>query len=379
MSTTHQEGQALAVLAEVADRAEKLSRDLEKALASGDDVRASISEAIARAQAAKGRYKEARSELSKATDQRDDALGRAAEAGELVERAGRRITELEKMAEYGIEDEQLVQELGRALTLRSEKEAERDRFRARVDAAEKRVAELEALLKNLQTEIEDRAVEAKEAQKQLPDPHLFAFVGMAHFGRANAHFLLDNNPSNFARTTRLGIAQVQRMHEELRQGRYRLDRYGDLLAGRHEATVQSLYAALALSDLKLASELFSLAADPSMLFHQIFNVFRTWLLGGYLLGDKQVLARLLRTHRFDKGLWRAYCMVYRGMLEGNAKESRHGLEMVLRIEQRPEDLAAIPGVGLVHLPALGLAQLMKLRRMPVDIEHPQLPAALLSW
>lgn len=373
------EGQALVVLAEVAERAHDLAGKLQTALETGEEVRTTISEAIARAHAAKARFKETRAELSKAMDQRDDALGRAAEASDLIERAGRRIAELEKLSEYGVEDEQLVQELGRALTLRNEKEVDRDRFRGRVDAAEKRVAELESLMKGLQQEIEDRAVEAKEAQKALPDPHLFAWLGLAHLGRANAHFLLDQSPANFDRTIRVGVGHIRQLHEEMRMGRYRLDRFGDLLAGRHESTVQALYASLGLGDLKMASELFSLSADPSMLFHQIFNVFRTWLVGGYLLGDKQVLARLLRTHRFDRGLWRAYCMVFRGLLEGNVKEATHGLEGVLRIEQRPEDLAAIPGIGLVHLPALGLARLMRMRKFPVDVDHPQLPPALLSW
>src|SRR5262249_32254748 len=154
---------------------------------------------------------------------------------------------------------------------------------------------------------------------------------------------------------------------------------GDLLAGRHEASAQALFGAAALGDLQLATELFALVADPGMYFHHIFNVFRTWLLGSYLLGDRKVLGQLLRVHRFDQGIWRGYCNAFRGLVEQKAKELNVGIGLVLANEVRPDDLARMPGLGLVHLPALALARLGRLRNLPVKIKDERVPDALLRW
>jgi hypothetical protein len=122
-----------------------------------------------------------------------------------------------------------------------------------------------------------------------------------------------------------------------------------------------------------------LAADPGMYFHQIFNVFRIWLLGAYLLGDKKVLGQLLRVHRFDKGLWRGYGRCFQGLVDADKREINLGLRMILKIEHRPDDLGKIPGLELVHLPALAIARLARLKNIEVAITDRRLPMALLKW
>jgi hypothetical protein len=373
------EGEVLAVLAEVADRGDSLAVTLKDSLGRADSVREGITLAVEKLHAAKQRYKDVRSDLSRANDERDGSVSRAAEAADTVERADRRLKEIREMQAFGVEDEALFAEMGRALTAQKDKTLERDRFRQRADDADLRAKACEAMLGNVALEIEARGSELKELQKGLPDPHTFALLGLAHFGRANAHFLLNGDASIFDRNFRIGAGVIKQLHQEMREGRYRLDRFGDLLAGRHEASVQALYGAAAIGDLALATDLFSLAADPGMYFHQIFNVFRTWLIGAYLLGDKRVLGQLLRLHRFDKNIWRGYCRAFRGLVEQRAKDVNDGIGIVLSLEQRPADLAHMPGLGLIHLPALGIARLARLRNLAVTVKDERLPNALLDW
>ena len=373
------EGAVLAVLAEVADNADTLAERLRVSLERADTVREAIGQAVDQLNASKQHYKDVRSELARAADERDGSISRAAEAADTVERADRRLKEIKEMQEFGVEDEQLFAEMGRALSAKSEKTGERDRFRLRADDADRRAKECEAQLVQIALETEERGSQVKELQKELPDPHLFAYLGLSHFGRSNAHFLLSNDASQFDRNFRVGAESVKQLHREMREGRYRLDRFGDLLAGRHEASVQALYGAAAIGDLKLATEIFSLAADPGMYFHQIFNVFRTWLIGAYLLGDKRVLNQLLRLHRFDKGLWRGYCKAFTGLVEQRGKDVSAGISILLSLEQRPADLVAMPGLGLIHLPALGIARLARLRNLAVTVKDERLPDPLLRW
>lgn len=373
------EGAVLAVLAEVADKGDSLASRLRTALERAEDVREAIGKAVDRLNATKQKYKDTRSELARAADERDGSISRAAEAADTVERAVRRLKEIEEMQAFGVEDEQLFAEMGRALTARTEKTDERDRFRLRADDADRRAKACEALLAEVSLEIDACGSQVKELQKELPDPHLFAYLGLAHFGRANAHFLLNADPSQFDRNFRIGAESIKQLHREMREGRYRLDRFGDLLAGRHEASVQALYGAAALGDLKLATEIFSLAADPGMYFHQIFNVFRTWLIGAYLLGDKRVLNQLLRLHRFDKGLWRGYCKAFNGLVEQKGKDVSTGIGILLSLEQRPADLVQMPGLGLLHLPALGIARLARLRNLTLTVTDERVPDSLLRW
>ena len=55
-----------------------------------------------------------------------------------------------------------------------------------------------------------------------------------------------------------------------------------LVGGRATATAEALYAAVAIGELDLARELFAVATDPNLYFHEIFNVFRVWALGLWL-------------------------------------------------------------------------------------------------
>ncbi len=373
------EGAVLAVLAEVADRADSLAKRLEKSLLQADDTRAAVSRALDVLNATKAQFKQVRSDMAKSADERDGSLSRSAEASDVIDKAERRLKEIQKMLDFGVQDEELFSEMGASLNAKQKKTQERETFRKRADAADARVTGAQAELERLQLDIEAHAVEVKELQHQLPDPHLFAFLGLAQFGRAGAHFLLNRDASQFDRHYREGAAVIRQMHQEMREGRYRLDRFGDLLAGRHEASIQAILGAVAVGDLQLATEIFSLVADPGMYFHHIFNVFRTWLVGSYLLGDKKVLGNLLRVHRFDKGVWRGYCLAFRGLVEQKQKELNVGIDLVLSNEVRFDDATRLPGLGLVHLPALALARLGGLRHLKVTVKDERLPDAIYRW
>ncbi|MCC6810502.1 MAG: hypothetical protein IT381_23935 [Deltaproteobacteria bacterium] len=374
------EGYVLTVLAELADRTERYATKLQDRLDAAAGVRQSITETMDRLVAARTRLKQTRADVSQQLLIRDNAHGRASEANAIIDRATRRIAELNAMMEYGIEDEQVFAELGRAGKAKEEKTAERDKWRLKADEAQKKADQGEDLMKEIAVEVESRAIEIKALQKDLPDPHLFSWLALAHFGRANANYLLSPDPNKFARMVRSGVASIRTMHQELREGRYRLDRYGDLLAGRHEATVQAIFGAVAIGDMKLAQEVFSLAADPGMFFHQIFNVFRVWSLGAFLLGDTPVIQRLIRDHRFEKKLWGGYVRCFRAIaMTGNEREFNVGLQQILKFETRPDDLDRIPGVSLIHLPAVALCRLAQRRRIAIHLKDRRLPPALIKW
>ncbi len=375
-----QEGYVLTMLAELAERTDVYATKLQAKLDAAEGVRQSITQTMDRLIAARARLKQTRGEISQQLLVRDNAFGRASEASAVIERAGRRLAELNSMLEYGIEDEQVYAELGRAGKAQEDKTAELQKWRAKADEAQKKADQGEALMREITVEIEQRAIEIKVLQKELPDPHLFSYLALAHFGRANANYLLEPDATRFARNIRLGVGSLRTMHTELREGRYRLDRYGDLLAGRHEATVQAMYGAVAIGDVALAQELFSLAADPGMFFHQIFNVFRVWMLGAFLLNDGAAIARLLRDHRFEKKLWAGYVKCFRAIaISGNEREFNVGMQQILKFETRPDDLERIPGVALVHLPALALCRLASRKRMRLLVKDKRLPAALIQW
>ncbi len=381
-ATSQQEGYVLAVLAELANRTEQYSQTLQKRLDAADEVRRSITETLDRLQGARIKWKQTRGELSDHIETRDLALGRAAEAGEVVDRANRRLKELNAMLDYGIEDQQLFDEMGRAQKAHDDKTAEREKWRANAEAATGKAQKAEALMGELRIEIEARAAEVREMQKELPDPHLFAWLALTNFGRANSNFLLDGDASKFDRLMRTGIEPLRQMHRELRDGRYRLDRYGDLLAGRHEASVLGIYGAMAIGDTQLATEMFSLAADPGMYFHSIFNVFRVWLLGASLLGDGKVVRELLHMHRYEKKLWGGYVRCFRalhGLSPAPERDFNVGLQWLLRYETRREDLSGIPGVMLIHLPALALCRIARQKRFTIRVQDKRLPPALLKW
>jgi len=369
-------------LAELAHRTDTYAEQLAQRLAAAEGVRKGITETLDRLQQARVRYKETRSQQSELLETRDLALGRAAEAGEVIERANRRLKELNAMLDYGIEDQQMFDELGRAQRALEDKTVELQKWRNNAELADKRANDSEGLMHELKVEIDARATEARALQKELPDPHLFAWLGLAHFGRANSNYLLDGDASKFDRITRQGIGVIMEMHKELREGRYRLDRYGDLLAGRHEATVQAIYGAMAIGDAQLARDLFSVAADPGMFFHAIFNVFRLWTLGGTLLGDNRMVRELLAGRQYEKKLWGGYVKCFRALLDVSPVPEREfnvGLQWILRYETRRNDLAGIPGVLLVHLPAVALCRLAAQKRIKILVKDKRLPPALIKW
>lgn len=374
------EGYVLAILAELAERTERLAKRLQQRLDSADAVRQSITETMDRLLNARAQLKQTRNEISQQLAVRDQARSRASEASAVIDRATRRIAELNSMMEYGVEDEQVFAELGRAGKAQTEKTAERDKWRQKADEAQVKADVGEAHMRELAVEIEARAGEVKTLQKDLPDPHLFAWLALAHFGRANSNYLLDPEPVRFDRMIRAGITPLRTMHQELREGRYRLDRYGDLLAGRHDASVQALYGAVAIGDMTLAQEVFSLAADPGMFFHQIFNVFRVWMLGALVLGDLGVVRRLVRDHRFERKLWGGYVRCFKAIaFSSSERDFNFGLEQILKFEQKPEDLQKIPGVSLIHIPAVALCRLAGRKRIKIHVEDKRLPRALIKW
>lgn len=358
MTTQPYEGYYLSTLSTVVDQAQALVQRLTQALEQTDQIQQDLGALIGQREALKINFREARAQISVVLDRKENALRKAAEAGLLAERADKRLKELTEMMSKGSKDPNLFSEIGRAANAKETKIEERDRFRTVQDEADKALIVLQSQIKNAEIGAEKLGSQIKEKQKELPDPHLFAYVSLAHLGRANAHLLLTQNLPHFTQTLVQAVDQIERMHRELKEGRYRLDRFGDLLAGRHESSIQALCAAIVTDDFERAQRLFGLITDPNMCFHHIFNVFRTWLFGAYLAGDEAALARILRVHRYDQGVWRGYVRAFVGLLEGHEPSFRNGLSGLLRFKQLDDESTfRIPGLGLVHLPALALIHL----------------------
>ncbi len=220
--------------------------------------------------------------------------------------------------------------------------------------------------------------ELDQLQGQLPSPYLYTGLFDHMVARAHCRYYLEPNLEAWQGEVGAAIAQVLELHRELRLGKYRLDKNSDIVGGRAMATAEGLHAAVALGNLPLGLELFRIASDPGLFFHQIFNIFRVWCLGLYLEGRHLELKELLRIHQYAPGLRGGYAQTYLGLLANDAVNLRAGLVAIVRDEwEMWRDASAVRGAGVVNLGALALLRLAHERGMSVSLPAATVPPRLL--
>jgi hypothetical protein len=145
------------------------------------------------------------------------------------------------------------------------------------------------------------------------------------------------------------------------------------------ATVEAAYGAVALGDVNLARDLFELATDPGLFFHQIFSIFRVWCLGLYLERRHVELRELLRSHQYASGLRGGYVQTFIGLVGSDAGLVASGLKTIVKDEWEIwQDANAVRGAGVVSLGALALARLALERPLPGRVPGATVPEAVLK-
>jgi|GEM_PF-6191085 len=365
------------MLAELAQEVEQLTQQLESALAQAEPTREKISEAFHAFLSLREWLKKMRVDESVLLTKQEESVVQLGEVSISIDKLQKRIQEIEHWIERGIEDQSLFEELGRAASLCAEKKERRDSLRTSLKDLEHQISTQKQLYLQKELEIERMASQIKALQHSLPDPHLFAWLGLARLAKANVHMRINQKKSIYLESVQHAVLPIEQMHKELRAGRYRLDRFGDLLAGRHESTVQAMYAYVAIGDLESARRLFSLATDENMFFHHIFNVFRMFLLGDFLSHNHERLNYLTRVHRYDFGLWRAYVQAFVSLQNKNSTTFMWAIQQILKIEDQSQQqmLGApqmkIPGIDSIHVPVLALTQLALSAGMTVSLLDPR--------
>lgn len=219
--------------------------------------------------------------------------------------------------------------------------------------------------------------ELDRLQAQLPSPDLFIRLFEVEAGLAHCTYFMARDAAAWHRSLGAAIARVERLHSELRAGKYRLDRNSDIVGGRAQATGEALCAAVVAGDRVRARALFHLATDPSLFFHQIFNVFRVWTFGLYLDGRVAELRELLRAHQYEPGLRGAYVEGFDSLIAGDVISLERAVRNVARLEWEGwQDPRRVRGAGVVSLGSLALVRLASDRQLSLRLELPSVPLAL---
>jgi len=135
---------------------------------------------------------------------------------------------------------------------------------------------------------------------------------------------------------------------------------------------------VAIGDNDLATHLFELATDPALLFHQIFNIFRSWCAGLWVSRRYEELRELLYPHRFAEGLRGAYVQAFAGLLANDSRRVEQGVRDICRYEQSIWQTSGWQrGVGLINFGAVAVLRLAHAGRLQVKASGASLPAPLI--
>jgi hypothetical protein len=214
-------------------------------------------------------------------------------------------------------------------------------------------------------------------QSQLPRPRLFADLFAARAGLAHCKLYLGESVQVWQSDVRVAIGEMKRLHTELRAGKYRLDKNSDLVGGRATESADAVYAAVAIGDGNLARELFDLITDPTLYFHNIFNVYRLWALGLYLQERWPELGTLLRNHQYEGAIGGAYALAFPSILERDRAALKRALTTIAQKEwsqwQHPRLARA---AGVVSFGAVALARLARRAGLELKAPHATVPERL---
>ncbi|MBI3179541.1 MAG: hypothetical protein HYZ27_07750, partial [Deltaproteobacteria bacterium] len=225
--------------------------------------------------------------------------------------------------------DRLRRERAKLLVQAEDREAQIKGLRAQVEAVRQDLQAAEAAGGEAQERARAVGVELDRLQEQLPRPDLYESLALHLMARAHCRLFLDRKPEAWVREIQEAVGWVVRLQRDVRAGKYRLDKHSDIVGGRSTATAEAAYAAVATGNPVAARELFLLATDPSLFFHQIFNVFRLWCLGLYLDRRHAELRELLRLHRYALGLRGGYVEAFVGLVRGDGPQVAAGIKAIV--------------------------------------------------
>nr|ADI21640.1 hypothetical protein [uncultured myxobacterium HF0130_06F04] len=261
-----------------------------------------------------------------------------------------------------------------------------DDRRERLEVLTQRTGELrqvgvsvEGRLGELKDQEQRLVVSLHAMQGKLPKPALYTRACELTVASGHCEFYLERQIPAWCGRMREAIDFSMTLHQELRAGRYQLDKNSHLVGGRATATAEALYGAVAIGELDLARELFAVATDPNLYFHEIFNVFRVWALGLWLAGERQALSDLLAHHAYAEGLRGGYVQAFQGLLAKDSVLLTAGLKDITRHEwelwQSPD---RVRGLGVINLGAVALSRLALDAGVMVRIPGPTVPDEIVA-
>lgn len=357
-----------------------LLREMEQARVRAQSVDAELSSLVRR--------------LDESRIAQDDAIKEAARSAQLVTDGNAKIASLhQETAGFKRRADDVKIEMDRVGpgAIQQRLRRERARFLVQVEDREKIIVNvreqvekarlaLTAAEQSAETERErSRAiVKSLDAlQSQLPRPRLFADLYAARAGLAHGKLYLGESVNVWRADVRAAIAEMETLHGELRAGKYRLDKNSDLVGGRATESADAVYAAVAINDLALARQLFTTIADPTLFFHNIFNIYRMWLLGLYLEERFDELGTLVRNHQYEGALGGHYALAFRALVERDLPSLNRALKGIAEKEwsqwQNPRLTRA---AGVVSVGAVGISQLARRAGLAVQSPGPTVPEKL---
>ena len=225
--------------------------------------------------------------------------------------------------------------------------------------------------------VDESEAQISHLQGKIPQPGVVVELFEIRVASLNCEFFLEGDSARWSEGLVEAVGGMVRLHRELRGGRYRIDRNSEFVGGRATATGEALYGAVVIGRKEDAGELFRLACESDLFFHDIFGVFRCWCLGLYLEERFEELRTLLAAHRFSEGLREAYVASFSALLEGDSRRLSVGLKDLLRLEwQVWLGAGERRGLGVVNFAASALMVLAREAGMTVTVDAPTIPAYL---
>jgi hypothetical protein len=216
-------------------------------------------------------------------------------------------------------------------------------------------------------------------QTQLPAPDLYVHLFYTLTTLAHTRLFLDKSADGWLQDFDAAISVMENLHQALRMGKYRLDKHSQWVGGRSNASVETLYGAVALGDVTRAKHFFEILTDSSLFFHQIFNVFRVWCLGLYLTGNHRELQKLLQTHHYASGIRGAYVASFSGLLFHKRDLLIKGLADMVRFHHSTDDHnPRARGLMVVSVDIFALVRLARKQGINITPTGPSLPSSILE-
>ncbi len=373
------EAQVLTVLAELSAEVEGLKGQVKEARLLAESTKAELAAILGRLDALRSAIQQGEKDIQELAEKigstNDQILSLHQDVAILKQQAEDLKEEIAKLGRSPAASK-LKRERARLNVRIEDKEAELSQLKPQVEADKQTLTTLET--RREENNHHYRAVQKELAnlQAMLPSPYLYTNLYSAVTKEAHANYYLDKDATRWARTINAAFSIMYDLHSDIRSGKYRLDRYSDLIGGRSSESVAALYSAVFLGAPEKALDFFHLTSDPALYFHNIFNIMRFWLLGFYLEQKWAPMRELLRYYRHSDGMRQAYVEAWLAILDSNQTLFDRAIRFIVRYEF--QSTTAKEGPQLISIPALTLAKLALRHGLQCNIKVQTIPQGLLS-